>query len=127
MKLLKFLTLCAAITTTGVANAEMVELEKSNDGLTTLRGLVGSLKPTAKGASGIFSWAKIPYQGAERSEITNFKASITKATCKAGAGDLVIAALSGSGPQPYEWAAGDGSLGDYIANTLCLSMGITSK
>lgn len=125
--MIRALVVIAALALASTAQAEVVDLATSHDGLTTLRGVVGSLKPTPKGSSAIFSWSVKPYTGAERTDITNFKATISKATCRAGAGAIQMTTLGGVPVGVHEWVAGDGSLADTVAQSLCLAQGVTVK
>lgn len=119
MKFLVIAAMCAAMSVAGMAKAEMVELDHSNDGLLTLRGMVGSLKSTPKGATAVFGWTKKAYEGDKSADVRNFRVSVAKATCKAGAGNLRFTTLAGEGPSDHEWVQGDGSLADSIATVLC--------
>jgi len=110
----------ALATAAAAAHAEMVDIGTSADGMTTLRGKVGSIVASKSGATGIFGMTFRDYKGGPVTSTQNGRMTVSAKTCNDGAGNVVMTTLAGGRIGTYEWVSGDGSLADTVAQVMCL-------
>jgi hypothetical protein len=94
--------------------SELVEMDVSIDGRSSISFFVGSAKIYGDKAQGTFT---LKVDG----KTYNIINSIHRASCKNGTGPLLISNLSEPGKVigAYTWVDGDGSFGDTAAQVLC--------